>query len=233
MTIVMWIRVHPYKATYFVITSTSTCSANTTFWCPSLERIVDSLFNVQFISFTMSLPQSPRLWKFTRCLCIWSFRPILQNKYHTDLLELHFCSINMTNVSCWQGLYVYIVSKLLRSLYRTRKCRNFSALQLEIHPMTDQPFCALILRLRKTDTAPNIMPGSQLFITNLGSNEWTSQPYSAIASSNDQSLLMLKQWPGSTIHSQSHCALHFTFYAKLKIFDCNVIGSTKSKHNNN
>jgi len=120
MTIVMWIRVHPYKATHFVITSTSTCSANTTFWCPSLERIVDSLFNVQFISFTMSLPQSPRLWKFTRCLCIWSFKPILQNKYHTDLLGLHFCSINMTNVSCWQGLYVYIVSKLLRSLYRTK-----------------------------------------------------------------------------------------------------------------
>ena len=29
--------------------------------------------------------------------------------------------------------------------------------------------------------------------TNLGSNEWTSQPYSAIASSNDQSLLTLNK----------------------------------------
>ena len=55
-------------------------NADITFSWPSFDRIVDNLFNVHCWSFITSLPQSPILWKYTRCLWMWSFSPILHHK---------------------------------------------------------------------------------------------------------------------------------------------------------
>ena len=72
-------------------------NASLTFLCPSLERIVESLFNVQFLWFMMSLPHNPILWKFTICLWKWSSIPMLHS-VKNRIFNISICHVRVETI---------------------------------------------------------------------------------------------------------------------------------------